>query len=65
MLDWGLWDERLVPREQYDGILFIDEVQIPQYIENPTGEMQTQKEAVSRTLVQKEILPSSSLLKMK
>lgn len=36
-LDWGLWDEQLVPRDQYDGILFINEVKVPTYI-NPIGQ---------------------------
>jgi erythromycin esterase len=30
--DWGVNDERLVPRDQYDAILFIEEVHPPNYI---------------------------------
>lgn len=36
-LDWGLWDESFVPRDQYDGILLINETHMPTYIpEKPT-----------------------------
>jgi erythromycin esterase len=31
-LDWGWWHEKLVPAEQYDGILWIDEVHVPDYL---------------------------------
>lgn len=40
-LDWGLWDEKLVPREQYDGILFIDETHMPAYIDNQTKSLKS------------------------
>jgi erythromycin esterase len=33
ILDWGAWEEHLVFKEQYDGILFIDQVNLPQYID--------------------------------
>lgn len=33
ILDWGTWDEQIVPKEQYDGILFIDKVQMPEYVD--------------------------------
>ncbi|MCH5585651.1 erythromycin esterase family protein [Shimazuella sp. AN120528] len=32
ILDWGGWDEQLVPKDQYDGILFIDQVHMPHYL---------------------------------
>jgi erythromycin esterase len=32
ILDWGAWSEQLIPKEQYDGILFLDKVKMPQYI---------------------------------
>jgi erythromycin esterase len=30
--DWGIWDMRQVPAEQYDGILFVDTVNPPDYL---------------------------------
>jgi erythromycin esterase len=33
VLDWGGWEEQLVLREQYDGVLFLDQVNLPEYIE--------------------------------
>jgi erythromycin esterase len=36
-LDWGTWEERFIPRSQYDGILFIDEVHIPDYLDEKDG----------------------------
>jgi erythromycin esterase len=32
ILDWGAWQEQLIPKKQYDGILFIDQVSMPQYL---------------------------------
>ncbi|SEM80457.1 erythromycin esterase family protein [Lihuaxuella thermophila] len=61
VLDWGLWDERIVPREQYDGILFIDEVHLPQYVEYPTSAAQMRDHVV----LPNELLPSSPLMKLK
>ncbi|WP_052807169.1 erythromycin esterase family protein [Risungbinella massiliensis] len=50
-MDWGLWDEQLVPRDQYDGILFIDEVHIPTYI-NPIGQsIQSKKQPDIQSII--------------
>jgi erythromycin esterase len=32
MKEWGVWDMIQVPREQYDGILFVDTVSPPEYL---------------------------------
>lgn len=34
ILDWGAWQEQLIPKDQYDGILFIDQVSMPHYLGN-------------------------------
>lgn len=54
-LDWGFMEEELIPRDQYDGILFIDETHLPNYI--PPTSNQT-SEATSRAF---QPLSSSSL----
>jgi erythromycin esterase len=36
ILDWGGWQEQLIPKEQYDGILFINQVNMPLYFSNKT-----------------------------
>ncbi|WP_156877629.1 erythromycin esterase family protein [Shimazuella kribbensis] len=33
ILDWGAWEEQVVFKQQYDGILYIDQVNIPQYVD--------------------------------
>ncbi len=30
-LSWGSYPERFVPRDEYDGVLFIDTVHVPSY----------------------------------
>ncbi|MDB4915092.1 MAG: Erythromycin esterase [Gemmatimonadetes bacterium] len=34
-LSWGTTEERLVPRDEYDGVLFIDTVHLPHYLYAP------------------------------
>ncbi|MFC7441560.1 erythromycin esterase family protein [Laceyella putida] len=54
VLDWGLWDEQLVPREQYDGILFIDEVHMPTYINSQSKSLQSRQQPLTHSSYRKE-----------
>jgi erythromycin esterase len=42
-LDWGTWEEQIIPTEQYDGILFIDKVQMPKYVNNTISHIPQQE----------------------
>ncbi|TCS96598.1 erythromycin esterase family protein [Hazenella coriacea] len=45
-LDWGFMEEELLPRDQYDGILFIDETHLPNYIPPASSQKQQSKASI-------------------
>ncbi|RAL26874.1 erythromycin esterase family protein [Thermoflavimicrobium daqui] len=61
-LDWGMWDEKLVPYEQYDGILFINEVHMPKYIPYQQSKTMMQKNKKPLPVSKKDILYETSFM---
>lgn len=60
-LDWGLWDETFVPRDQYDGILLVNETHMPTYISDKPMQSFSAKsnspQNLSKTMIEPLSLP--------
>ncbi|MBA4495207.1 erythromycin esterase family protein [Paenactinomyces guangxiensis] len=62
-LYWGADEEQLVPREQYDGILFIDEVHMPDYVDTKGTQAPSQKHTAIHAIPERSLLNSKHSLR--